>query len=263
MAVDVEFDGAGLITGLTAVNPHQLAREKLRVVGDTAQEHGKEAAEIARQGVGALASRMGKVALAATVLLWVAWFFMPSLSISMSVFGLGGSKSISLWNALAIDRNYNLTLFFNNADPGGSHGFLSLVVLAGIVAPFAASFIRGHRARYLYAAPLVCLLLAGLTIRYEFGQLLALVQEQSANMAALKISPDYGVFIIALASLVVAARSRRRPASESAAVIVANPRTGGVVSLGMGFCTNPDCQAPLSAGSQFCTKCGTQRASVA
>ena len=49
MAVDIEFDGAGSITGLTVVDTQQVAREKLGQIGGVAQQHGKEAAEIARQ----------------------------------------------------------------------------------------------------------------------------------------------------------------------------------------------------------------------
>ena len=81
MAVDIELDGAGFITGLTAVDSQQAAREKLKQIGGAAQQHGKEAVEIARQGIGALAARMGKVALAVTVILWIAWFFTPALTI--------------------------------------------------------------------------------------------------------------------------------------------------------------------------------------
>ena len=40
MAVDIELDGAGFITGLTAVDSQQAAREKLKQIGGAAQEHG-------------------------------------------------------------------------------------------------------------------------------------------------------------------------------------------------------------------------------
>ena len=84
MAVDIELDGAGFITRLTAVDPQQAAREKLEQIGGAAQQHGKEAAEIARQGVGALVARMGKVPLVATVIVWITWFFMPGAGFSIS-----------------------------------------------------------------------------------------------------------------------------------------------------------------------------------
>jgi hypothetical protein len=253
MAVDIELDGAGFITRLTAVDPQQAAREKLEQIGGAAQERGKEAAEIARQSVRALAARMGKAALAATVGLWIAWFCMPGLILSFSVIGLERSRSITLWDALALDP-------YNNMNPG-SHGFLSLVVLAGIAAPFAAPFIRRRRARYLYAAPLTCLVVAWFTIQRELDQAFAVLQQQygvAANAAGFTMSPGYGAFIIALASLAVAALLLKRPASDNA---VAKPRSGDSTLTEDRFCTN--CGRPVSAGAKYCTNCRAQRASVA
>ena len=168
MAVDIEFDSAGSIAGLTAVDPRQADREKLK---QTVQEHGTEAAKIAGQGVGALAARMGKTTLTATVILWIAWFSMPGLTFSISFLGAGQSRSFALWDALALDPS-------NNMNPG-SHGFLSLVVIAGIVAPLAASFIRRPYARHVYAAPLASLLVAWFAIQHGFSRLLS-----SAGIAA-------------------------------------------------------------------------------
>ncbi|HXM41566.1 MAG TPA: hypothetical protein VN924_09955 [Bryobacteraceae bacterium] len=246
MAVEIEFDDAGLITGLVAVDPQQAAKEKLQQIGNMAQERGKEAAIIAREGVGALAGRMGKAALAATVVLWIAWFCMPGVILSFSVIGLERSRSITFWDALALDP-------YNNMNPG-SHGFLSLVVLACIAAPFAAPFIRHRRARYLYAAPLACLVLAWFTVQRELDQAFALLQQQygvAAGAAGFSISPGYGTWIIALASLAVAALLLKRPASENAGVIPAEDR----------YCTN--CGRPVSAGAKYCTNCRAQRTSAA
>jgi uncharacterized protein (TIGR03437 family) len=252
MAVDIEFDDAGLITGLIAVDPQQAAKEKLQQVGNLAQVRGREAANIARQGVGALAARMGKAALAATVVLWIAWFCMPGLILSFSVIGLERSRSITFWDALALDP-------YNNMNPG-SHGFLSLVVLACLAAPLAAPFIRHRRARYLYAAPLACLMVAWFTVQRELDQAFALLQQQygvAAGAAGFSISPGYGTWIIVLASLAVAALLLKHPASDNA---VAKP-PNGVILTGDRFCTN--CGRPMSAGEKYCTNCRSQRASAA
>ena len=46
---------------ITVVDAQQVAKERLSQLGGAAQEHGKEAAKLAQQGIGAMAARMGKV----------------------------------------------------------------------------------------------------------------------------------------------------------------------------------------------------------
>ena len=60
MLVDVDFDGQGNITAIETVDPQQAAKEKLNQIGGEANSSGKEAAVIASQGVGALASAWEK-----------------------------------------------------------------------------------------------------------------------------------------------------------------------------------------------------------
>lgn len=248
MAVDIECDGAGLITGLTAVDAQKEAREKLEKIGDEAQKRGKEAVVIAQQGVGALAARMGKVALIATVIVWIAWFFMPGLGFSVSFFGAGQTKSYTLWDALSLDPS-------NNMNPG-SFGLLNLIVIVGILAPLAALFIRHRQARYLYAAPLACLLIAWFTVQHEFSQLLA-AAGVAASITGIKMLPDYGTFVAGLASLVVAARVLKGPATQNVGGVAKAP-TSGVTSPQSGFCTK--CGKARIAGAEFCTGCGARHA---
>lgn len=249
MAVDIEFDGAGLITGLIAVDPQQAAREKLERIGDQAQKRGKEAAAIAQQGVGTLAARMGKVALASTVIVWISWFFMPGAGFSISFLGVGQTKSFTLWDALSLDPK-------NNMNPG-TFGLLNLLVIAAILAPFAASFVRQKWARWLYAAPLAGLLVAWIAIESDFSEAVSGSGSIAAGLTGIKLVPEYGTFLAALASLVVAARVLRRPPTAS----VAQPPTADVVSSIGGFCTK--CGKPLTLGGEFCTGCGARRAQAA
>ena len=142
----------------------------------------------ASQGVATLVARMGKAALAATVILWIAWFFMPGLGFSVNFFGVGQTKSFTLWDALSLDP-------INNMNPGSS-GLLNLIVIVGIVAPLAASFIQHPQARYLYAAPLACLLIAWFTIQRELGQALALQQSRRRRQRRWhRDTPGYGAYI--------------------------------------------------------------------
>jgi hypothetical protein len=255
MAVNVDFDGQGNIVGITAADTQPAARETVNQIGGSAQQQGKQAAEMARQGVGTLASRMGKVALGAAVILWIAWFFMPAIILSVSGLSFigqeGQSRSITFWDALALDPS-------NNMNPG-SHGVLSMVVIVGIVAPIAASFLRQRWARFLYAAPLACVVLAWFTIQNGLDQVNAAMRQQAAGGIALAVgqmSPAYGTFVIGLASLVLAACIFKSSASESAGT-TAKP-SPAVVPPGNGFCAK--CGGPLSAGENFCGKCRSQRA---
>jgi hypothetical protein len=281
MAVDVELDGAGLITSLTAVDPQQAAREKLEQIGGAAQKRGKEAAVIAQHGIGALAARMGKIALAAIVVLWIAWFFMPFLTVGQIV----GSRAITFWDFLALDLSNEiapLQLVLS------SHGLLSIIGLAAIAAPFAAPFVRRPSAKFLYAMPLAYLILVAVAVLWNFNHAVGEAADiakrsityvpqnprwnemQARSMQGVadrleqsllnSISIGYGAFAIVLASLFLAVCVFRRRASDNARNAI-KPPTGGVSFIANGFCTT--CGEPRSVGAQYCTVCGAQHASAA
>ena len=153
MNVDVEMNENGSVLGITAVDAQQLTKEKLDRLGDIAQQQGKEAAEIAKQGVGALAARMGTSTLVATVVLWVAWFFLPAVKLEFFLL----NRTFTFWEYLAMDVT-------NPQTPTGSHGLLGLLGLACILAPVARPFVQHARARYLNAAPLAFLVVAPLLV---------------------------------------------------------------------------------------------------
>lgn len=77
-----------------AVDPQQLAREKMDQLSAAAQEHGKQAAELARKGIGSLAGKMGKFALGTTIALWIGWFFLPFYSFSATPTQRDATQSI-------------------------------------------------------------------------------------------------------------------------------------------------------------------------
>lgn len=156
MTVDVDLDAAGTLTAMRVVDVQQMAKEQMRQLTGVAQERGKEAADLAKQGIGTLAARMGAVVLGCAVLVWVVWFFFSVASINTG----GGSMSYSFWNLIGLD--------FNNLESlasGGSHGFFSLIGLLAIAAPFAAPFLQATWSRYLNAAPLTYIVL-GLIIMF-------------------------------------------------------------------------------------------------
>ena len=154
MTVEVEVDDAGSITAIMAVDSHQLAKERMNQLSGVAQERSKEAAKLAQEGIGALAGRMGALALGSAVLLWVAWFFFPAASIEA-----GGRVSFTFWGLLGVD--------FKNLESmatGGNHGLFSLLGILAIAVPFAAPFVRAVWSRYLNAAPLAYIVIGLITI---------------------------------------------------------------------------------------------------
>jgi hypothetical protein len=254
MAVDVEFDGSGFIKGLTAVDPQQAAREKLNQIGGAAQQRGKEAAEIARQGIGALAARMGKFTLGAAVVLWIAWFFMPTLTIGENL--TSASKSFTFWELVGLDPNTNIM------QTSASYGLFGLLGLLAIAAPFASPFIRNSKAKLLYAAPLVYVVIGYFVIQSDFNAFFAHIFGATLTDASkwLSFSFGYGAYILAAASLLLAIQVLSHPGYENSGS-AARPSAGGAVYSESGSCTK--CGKPLSAGEDYCTNCGAKRTALA
>lgn len=201
MTVDVDLDASGSVTAVTVVDAQQLAREQMKQLSGVAQERGKEAAEMARQGIGALAARMGAVALGSAVLVWVAWFLFPAASIDAG----GGRMSYSFWKLIGLD--------FNNLESlatGGNHGFFSLIGLIAIAVPFAVPFVRAAWSKYLNAAPLAYVVL-GLIIMFSKEHSAFKMIVENAGMNPFSWS---GMIIVLLAAAAVLAyEAVKKPAN--------------------------------------------------
>jgi hypothetical protein len=139
------------------VDSQQLAKERFDQLSGVAQQHGKEAAVMARYGISASAVRMGTAALVAAVAAWMAWFFLPAFSIEFS--------SLALVYVLGHARP-------ESGEPRRRHGRQSqpcspFVGLVAIPAPFAVPFVRHPRVRLLNGAPLAYLAVAILTVFWK------------------------------------------------------------------------------------------------
>ena len=202
MTVDVEMDASGAIQALTVVEQHQVTKERLNQLGGVAQERGKEAAKLAQQGIGALAARMGAIPLGAAVLVWISWFFLPAASLGGAMVG---STSLTFWNLLGTDFNDPRSMM----GAGSSHGFLSLLGILAIAAPFVVPFLKFPWAKYLNAAPLAIVIIGFLATwmgeSKAFGDLAKMV-------APNPFSWSWGIFILALAALVLAVYALKPPA---------------------------------------------------
>jgi hypothetical protein len=222
MVVDVELDAAGAVTAVSVVDSQQAAKERLNQLSGVAQEQGKQAAKLAQQGVGALAARMGKMALGAAVVLWIAWFFLPAASIAMM------SKSLTFWDLLGTDFSDPTTL------ASTSHGLFAFIGLLAIALPFAAPFIRDPRAKFLNVAPLAFIVLMGLKVWWNIHEaasqaeqavkgldpMMAQLASQMASSAAKEmsdaISIGFGVYVLVVAAIVLAVPALKDLRSASA-----------------------------------------------
>jgi hypothetical protein len=204
MTVDVDLDGGGSIAAITVVDAQQVARERLNQLSGVAQERGKEAAKLAQQGIGALAARMGAVALGAAILLWIAWFFFPAGSVEG-----GGTARVSytFWGLIGTDFSNPESILRGTGD----HGLFALIGLMAIAAPFAAPFIRVTWSRYLNAAPIVYFMVAFLAIYLNenkaFGDLTKMGVPNPFSWSWLVL------FFLGISALVLAAGTTKKPSN--------------------------------------------------
>lgn len=155
MTVDVELDGSGAITSITVVDSKEIAQQKLAEQLDALKGHGNQLLTVLQPAVRSLPARMGTATFAVAVFVWICWFFFRAATLD-----LGGERmSLTFWKLLGIN--------FDNPESvmnGGSHGFLSLLGILAIAAPFAVPFVRTAWSRYLNAAPLGYFVIAFIAI---------------------------------------------------------------------------------------------------
>lgn len=208
MAVEVEMDASGAIQGLIVVDPRQLAKERLNQFSNVAQDRGKDAAKIAQQGIGALAARMGAVPLGSAVVVVIAMFFASAAAISVE--GMGVGVSWTFWNLLGTSFNDPQSVLGGAA--GSGFGFLKLLALLAMAAPFAAPFIGAIWSRYLNAAPLAIVVLGFLTTWIGERKALGPVAQMGAPNP---FSWRWGFYLLLLAALVLGAQALKGSALKS------------------------------------------------
>ncbi len=177
-----------------------ITAESLSQLAGAAQEQGKEAAKLAKQGIGAMAARMGKVPFGAAVLLWIAWFLLPAANLSgRAVY----NQSYTFWSLIGTD--FTSMLLMQRAT---SHGLFTIIGLIASAAPFAVPFLRTSWARYLNAAPLAYVLVAWIAIYLDENKAFGTIAiEEGANPFSL----SWGIFVLTFAAIVLAAGALKKP----------------------------------------------------
>ena len=196
MIVDVQLDASNSVVAITRVDHSQARKEQMGHVSAAAQEQGKHAAELAKKGFGALVARMGIVALAATVLLWISWFFLPAISMPPLM-------SLTFWDLLGFDFSNTMSMM-----AGSSHGFFALIGLLCIAAPFAAPFWKHPYSRYLNVLPLAFIVIETVRTMIAAHDVMGAVPGAESPF-----SFGAGAYLLALTGLVLAALAFKKPAS--------------------------------------------------
>jgi hypothetical protein len=197
MTVEVQFDSSGAIAGVSVVDAQQLSQERLSQMSQEVGEQGRQAAELAKQGIGALASRMGKLALVAGVAMWIGWFYLPVASLELGFFG---SHSFTFWELLGVDLSNPLNMM------NGSHGLFSFLGIAAIAAPFIAPFLKHPRANLLNAMPLAYLAAALAKLGSDSSQLFGKSGMGSKDMKEIMdvVTIGAGAYVITAAGILLA-----------------------------------------------------------
>jgi hypothetical protein len=196
MIVEVILDASNSVAAITPADNSQARKEQLSHASAVAQEQGKHAAELAKKGFGVLVARMGIVALGATVLLWIAWFFLPAISMAPIM-------SLTFWDLLGFDFSNVMSMM-----GGTSHGFFAFLGLLCIAAPFATPFWKHPYSRYLNVLPLAFIVI-------EMVRFMWAAHDAMGGMGGGESPYSFGagIYILGLCGLVLAALALKKPAN--------------------------------------------------
>lgn len=201
LAVNVEFDDGGSVVRVT--RPTDGEGERRTDDRQSVEARARDAAQLVRRGVRAMASGMGRLPFASWVVLFGAWFFVPAVEL-----GVGFTS----WEISSFNPGRGGLV------PGRSP--YALLGLGAIAAPGLASVLREPWGRWLYAAPLGFLALV--TARISSAVLTSdgfvrMALETAVDVMSLR----FGAYLIIAAALLLALQVfRAHPATRVAAAQV-------------------------------------------
>ena len=185
MQVDVDFDDAGAIVAIRAVDPAAVAREQAAKLAAQAGVAAKQAGEVAKaaavefqaKGLPVLkryAELVGIPTLAALACVLVAWFFLPAASIAF----FGDKQSATFYDLMRVlnDPQNGLGSFAGQGRSGA--GFYGLLTIVALLAPLVPHFWRDGRAWIAYCAPLGWMVLTVLAGYWKVSSGISTAQRQ-------------------------------------------------------------------------------------
>lgn len=216
--VEVTLDAAGEPAHITIVDAQTLAKEKLDQLAGKSAEQGQVALAAGITGFQSIRKRMGTVLLTAAIVLFIAWFLLPAVSVNL---GYGAQKSFTVSGVLGLDLGSN--------EPTGSFGFWSFLGLIAVILPWTVPWLKTRWAPLLLGAPLLMAIIAFIRVRLQIHHLAstavsqaeqmggsgagAMVQgmmDQMSSKLAQAISYGVGLWIVVLVALLLAVLGVKR-----------------------------------------------------
>ncbi len=156
MVVDVDFDAAGQVVGVSAVPESVLARERADQAMAAVKDKGGALA-------GAMVNRFGRNDLVAFGLLVVAWFILTAGTFGG---GLLGDVKFTFWQVLGFLNAGGESLMRRMSGGGASAGLWGVLAVIALAGPFLHHLWKDRRAHLGAILPLALMLLV-LVILYS------------------------------------------------------------------------------------------------
>ena len=159
MVVDVAFDDAGAVVGVSAVAESVLARERADQAMAAVKDRGGALA-------GAMVSRFGRNDLIAIGLLIVAWFILTAGTFAG---GMLGDVTFTFWQVLGYLNSGGQSLMRRMNGGGAGAGFWGVLAIAALAGPFVHHLWKDRRANLAALLPLALMLLVLVVLYSKVG----------------------------------------------------------------------------------------------
>jgi len=205
MTIEAEFNDAGQIVWMRAVQDSQLTKEQA------------QAALMAAKGKGAeifsgLVARVGALNLGALLLLLIGWFFLSAVSIQSPV----GNMSFTFWQLLGFVNAKNaLDVVMQGGTASASTGIYGLLAFVCLVGPFVRYFSKDKLAVLGGVLPLLFMLIVGLIAHSSLNSAMGMsgtgvdpndpMVKAITQQVSQAISIGFGVYLSLIACLYFAA----------------------------------------------------------
>ena len=168
MVVDFELGHDGNINSISAVPENQLAKEQAELVMQAAKKQGMAV-------LSGASARVGKSVLVAWGALFIAWFFLNVLNITVLA---NTTVGVTFWNLLGVVNNTTgLQSLGGNTGDKGIYALLAIVALAG---PAVSQFWKDSKAHLGNCLPFILMLAIAVMIYFSLSNSASEAQKQMA-----------------------------------------------------------------------------------